>query len=67
LLNFQKKPEFPLKTLAQSKLSGYLKKKMSLLWLHVPELSETRFLGNQMFHVHLKPEQHEIGHKGEQT
>jgi len=67
LLNFQKKPDISPKMFGQSKLSGYLKKKTSLLWLPISELSETRFLENQIFHVHPKPEQDETGHKGEQT
>jgi hypothetical protein len=55
LLNFQKKPEIPLKTLSEGKLSECLKSKITFLWLPVSGAEKTNFSTNQIFHIHLKP------------
>ena len=55
LLNIQKKPEIPLKTFFQGKLSECLNGKTSFLWLPVSEAEKTIFSEKQIFHIHLKP------------
>jgi hypothetical protein len=67
LLNFQKKPDNPLKILPQGKLSEYLKNKTAFLWLHVSTSGKTSFSENQIFHIHLKPKQNKITVDGEET
>jgi hypothetical protein len=67
LLNFQKKPDIPLKKLTQSKLSEYLKSKTTFLWLPVSASEKKNFSENEIFHIHLKPRQNEITVKGEIT
>ena len=67
LLNFQKKPDIPLKKLMHSKLYECLKSKSTFLWLHVSSFGKKGFSENQIFHVHLKPKQSEIAVKGEET
>jgi hypothetical protein len=67
LLNFQKKPDISLKMFGQSKLSECLKSKTTFLWLPVSGTEKTLFSGNQIFHVHLKPNQNQKAVQGEET
>jgi hypothetical protein len=52
---------------SQSKLSGCLKSKTAFLWLPVSETEKTLFSGNQIFHIHLKPNQNRKAVQGEKT
>ncbi len=65
LLNFQKKPDIPLKMLLQGKLAECLKSKITFLWLPVSATKKTSFWANQIFHIHLKPKQNKITVDGE--
>ena len=67
LLNFQKKPDIPLKILPQGKLYECLKSKTAFLWLPVSTTEKTGFSENQIFHIHLKPKETEKVVKGEDT
>ena len=67
LLNFQKKSDIPLKKLIQSKLSGYLKSKITFQWLPVSKSQKTVFSENQILRIHLKPKYSKKTVNGEET